>query len=157
MPAKTGWPMKPRVLLLDIDSIFESDLLAALRSESCEVILASNCRQALDIARTGHVDILVLDFDLHSQEFSRLASQFRLGETPCRTLVFARSLEQLTLASATQVDGILVKPIDLNQVRTAVHNLLAGVRTQALTESWRPDAAPLSEAQPSQRDWGINE
>ncbi len=148
MPARIGLPVKARVLVLGDDSTLEQDVVAALRSESCEVILPADCAQALDFIRTGHVVVLVLDFDTHSREFSRLAPILSLAERRCRTLVLADSLEQLTLASETGVDGVLMKPLDPNQGRTVIQHLVAGVRTQAADEGGRPGTDCFSEAQP---------
>jgi DNA-binding response OmpR family regulator len=156
MPAKIQSSVKPRVLVLGSDSTHDRDMVAALPSENCEIILAADCRQALDITRTGRVDVLVLDFDSLSREFSQVASKLSFVQRRCRTLVLADSLEQLTLASETGVDGVLMKPLDPDQGRTVIHNLLAGARRQALGERWRPRTAPCSEAILSRRDWEIN-
>lgn len=157
MPAKLGLPVKPRVLLMGSDPTLERDVVAALRPESCEVSLAADCRQALNITRTGQFDVLVLDFDIHSREFSPLASKFNLAERGCRILVLADSLEQVVLASESWVHGVLMKPFEPHHVRTVIENLLVGARTRAVGESWRLDTAPVFDAQSSRRDWGINE
>jgi DNA-binding NtrC family response regulator len=155
--AKMGLPVKTRVLLLGSDSTFERNMVAALESESCGVILAHDCRQALDIIRFGHVDVLVLGLHIDSREFSHLASKCSLTARGCRTLVVADSLEQVALASESRVDGVLMKPLDANQLRTVIDNLLDGARTRALGERWRPDTSPVFKALPSRRDWGIDE
>ena len=155
MPARTGLPAKTRVLLLGRDPALERDLIAALQSESCEVVSAADGRKALDMARKAHVDVLVLDFDTHPRECSRLTLKLSLAERGHRTLVLASSLEQLTHASETGADGVLMKPLDPRQVRTVIHNLLAGAYAQTLAGRWPPD--PFFEAPPSQRDCGINE
>lgn len=157
MSARMGSPARTRVLLLDSNSPPEPEVVAALRSEGCEIILADDCRHALDITRTGQVDVLVLDFDIHARGFSQLASKFVSAEGRCRTLVLTGSLEQLTLASETGADGVPVRPLDLKQLRIVFEYLLAGRRTQPLPERWHFDTAPLSEAAPYQRKWGINE
>jgi DNA-binding response OmpR family regulator len=157
MPARVELSVKTRVLLLGNDSTLERDIGAALRSEGCEVIWATDCREAIDMVRTGRVDVLVMDFHIHSKEFPQLAPKSSLGERCCRTLVLAGSLEELTFASEGQVDGVLIKPVDPNQARIAIHNLLADVGTQAQAERWQPDTSPHSEALSSQRDWGLNE
>jgi hypothetical protein len=63
----------------------------------------------------------------------------------------------LVLASETRADGVLMKPLDPRHARTVVEKLLAGERTQALGESWRPDTAPVFAARPTRRDLAINE
>ena len=154
MPAKTLSPMKSRVLLLCSDPTLERNMVAALGSETCEVLWSADCCQALDITRTSQVDVLVLDFNIHSREFSQLASKCRFAERGCRTLVLADFLEQVALADETLVDGVLVKPLDPAHVRTAIHGLL-GARGRALTASGHPEAAPLTEARPSKREWEL--
>ena len=157
MPARLGLPVIPRVLLLGGDSTLERNMVNALESDGYEVCLVADCCQALDITRTGHVHVLVIDFILCCREFSQLAPEFSLAERGCRTLVLANSLEQLTLASETRVDGVLMKPLDPDYLRTVIHHLLVGVPTQALAERWRPNTAPVLEALPSLRGWRINE
>lgn len=149
--------MNPRVLLIGRNPTVERDMVAALRSENCEVSFAADCRQALDITGTDQIDVLVLDFDLHCREFSLLASNCNLTERGCPILVLADSLEQLVLASETRADGVLMKPLDPHHARTVVEKLLAGERTQALGESWRPDTAPVLDVLSFERDWGIDE
>ncbi|MGO8678360.1 MAG: hypothetical protein ACLQVX_21170 [Limisphaerales bacterium] len=134
VPAKTAAPTKARVLVLARDSSIERQMVAALPSERCEIISAANGRQALDIARTGRVDVLVLDFDSHSRHLSRLAATSGLAQRPCPTLVLADSLEELTLASETGADGVLIKPLDPEQGRTLIHNLLAEEGTPTLAD-----------------------
>src|ERR1017187_6910850 len=112
-------------------------MVAALRSESCEVTLTTNRRQALNITRR-HLDILVQDFAFHPRELSQPPS------IACRTFVLAQSLEQLILALERRVEAALVKPLDPKQVRVVIRNLLCGARMEAWVEVWRPYSAPFS-------------
>jgi DNA-binding response OmpR family regulator len=134
-------PVKPRVLLWSSDPTLERDMVAALRSETCEVFLAADRRQALNIARTGGADVLVLDFNTQSREFSPPASKCSLTKRACRTLVLADSLEQLTFASETQADGVLMKPLDPGHLRTVIHNLMKSARPP-ITTGRVPDTQP---------------
>jgi DNA-binding response OmpR family regulator len=117
-------PVKARVLVLGSDSTLERQVVAALPSESCEIISAADSRQALAITRIGPVDVLVLDFDSHSREFPQLASTSSFAERHCPTLVLADSLEELILASETGVDGVFMKPLDPDQGRALINKLL---------------------------------
>ena len=157
MPTKAVSPVKPRVLLLGRDPTLESKVVAALGLKTCEVQCSADCRQSLDLTCTSHVDVLVLDSNIHSREFSQLASKSRFAERGCRTLVLADSLEQVALASESWVHGVLMKPFEPHHVRTVIGNLLVGARTQALGESWRLDTAHVFDALSPRRDWGINE
>jgi len=130
-PTRMESRLKSRVLLWGNSPPLDSHMVAALRSESCEVTLATGRRQALGITR-GHLDVLVLDFAFHSREFSQPASRH------CRTFVLAESLEQLILALERRVDAALVKPLGLEQVRTVIRNLLGGARMQVWAEDWHP-------------------
>ncbi len=136
-PTRSGWPLNPRVLLSSGDPSSERETLAALQSQSCEVLLAAGRRQTLGRIHAGDVDVLVLDFAVHSRKFSQFASEFRLGELPCRTLVLAHSLEQAILATEAQADGVLVKPLDPNHLRSMIRNLLL----------WRGSTAPAEREQ----------
>lgn len=157
MPTRASSKVKTRLLLLAANSTFQQALAAALRSDNCEIILAAGCRQALDLARSLQVDVLVVDFDLHGREFSRLAPQSGFEEGHCPTLILTGSLEQLTFSYEAGTDGALMKPIDPSQLRTVIQNLLAGARAPALTGKWPPDAVLFPETARSRRDWRINE
>ncbi len=157
MPARIGLPVKTRVLVLGNDSTLGRDVVATLRYESCDIFSVADFREALVITRAGDIDVLVLDLGSHSKALQQLASQFSLTERCRRTLVLADSLEQLTFASETRVDGVLIKPLDPNQVRTVFRNLLAGACIRAPIQRSRPGIAPFLEALPSRGDWGVNE
>jgi DNA-binding response OmpR family regulator len=121
--------MKARVLLWCNRPPLDGHLVAALRSEICELTLATDRRRAQGIACSGHFDVLVLDFESNSREFPQLAAR------SCRTLVLAESLEQLILALETRVDAALMKPFDPQQVRTVIRWLLGGARMNMLPKA----------------------
>jgi DNA-binding response OmpR family regulator len=152
-----GLPVKTRVLLLGCDSTQGSDMVATLRFEGCDVFSTADFPETLARISAGDIDVLVLDYRSHSQWFQQLSSKLSLGEACCRTLVLADSLEQLTLASETDVDGVLIKPLDTNQVRTVVRKLLTRSRISVPIERSRSDIASFSEGLPSRFDWEINE
>lgn len=157
MPARMGSPVKMRVLLLGSDSTLGRDVVATLRFESCDVFSAADFPQALAITRAGDIDLLVLDLGTHPKGLRQLASQSSLAGSCRRTLIVADSLERLTLASETRVDGVLIKPIDPTQAIRVIHNLLGGVREHALTETGRSNTAPFSEDLRPQYGWRIDE
>jgi len=157
MPARTDTQVRARVLLLGSNSPLDRDLVTALRVDGSEVILATDRHQALDIVRTERIDILMLDFDTQAFEFEQLAARFGSAHRRCRTLVLASSLEQLALASEVGADGLLMKPLDPDRMRNVIYNLLDGVRSEDFDESRPADTLRLSEVQPSNRCWGINE
>ena len=132
--ARTGALAKPRALLWGSDASIETHTLAAFRSARCEVLLATDRRQAIDATHHSHVDVLVLNFRLHSREFSQLATIASLVIWPCRILVLADSLEQLALAIEAPVGGVLVKPLDPEQLRAVVHSLRTDVLRRAAAE-----------------------
>jgi DNA-binding NarL/FixJ family response regulator len=156
MPARTGSSVKRRVLLMPWDTTFERDMVAALRSENCEVFSAADSCQPLAIARACSIHLLVLDLAIDPHLVYQLWSQLNAVTRRFRTLALADSLEQLSRASETLVDGILVKRLEPNQVRTAVHNLLAGGQIRAPIERTRPDRADLSATPRSKCDRETN-
>lgn len=134
MSAKTDSPVKARALLLGKDATLESETVEALRAECCELILTGDREHALDIARTGYVDFLLVDFDLYSGHVSELALASDPAGKRCRILVLVHSFEQLTLACERLVDGVLMKPLDPYQVRSLINKLLADHRTHPEAE-----------------------
>ena len=93
--------------------------------------------------RCGQVNVLVLVFDIHSWEFSQLASILILAGRRCRTLLLADSLEQLALAIDTPVDAVLLKPYAPRHVRSVIQNLFAGTRPCA-SERAQPGRGAIS-------------
>ncbi len=157
MPARSRLSLSPRVLLSTSDSTLEKEIAAALKSQACEVMLAADCHQTLSRIQAGDVDVLVLDLEIDPREFSQLPSEFRLADLGCRTLVLARSLEQAILATEAQAHGVLMKPLDPNQLGRVIHNLLPGRGPEVTDERESPSTIPVVEGLPSLRRSRIHE
>jgi DNA-binding response OmpR family regulator len=135
MPASTALRLSPRVVVSSCDPRLEREVVAAFQSQSCEVLLAAEHRQALGRVVAGEVDVLVVDLGIYSGELSEFASEFKHSDLRCRTLVLAHSLEQAILAMEAQADGVLMPPVDPHQLRKVIHNLLTGTGQSAC--AWR--------------------
>ena len=156
MPAKMELSAKSRVLLLSNAPSIDSDMTAALQSAGCEVILATDHRQALRVARRRRVAVLVLDFGSDFAALLDLASDLRAAARRFRTLALASSLEQLALASEIPAHAVLLKPLTAEQVRNVIGNLLAGLGMQPLSQRGYLEPVPLYEFLSSKHEWEID-
>jgi DNA-binding response OmpR family regulator len=139
MPAKAAMPARARVLLLGDDPGLESSVAPALQAEGYEAFLVANSTRALELARVKGFDVLVLDLDFHCHEVRQLMAQLRAAEPRCHVLVFARSLEELALASETEADAVLMRPLDSTRIATVLNKLLSGLRMETLARWCNPD------------------
>jgi DNA-binding response OmpR family regulator len=140
MPAKSFTQGKPRVLLLEVDRVLETTTTTeGLRAEGYEVLVVPNWSQAIESFRTGNIDAVVINLDIPSRKLKQLVATLTAGEPHARTLVIARSLEQLILASEAGADISLIGPLDSTRIGKVMKNLLARAHTQALDERWVPD------------------
>lgn len=114
--------------------------------------MASDCSRVLEIMHQGRADVLVLDFNTHNRAASHLASNLGCTEPRCRTLVLARSLEQMALANEAHADGVLMTPIDPSQVRAAICNLLSETPLRAGAHPPCSSPPPAHEALPNEND-----
>lgn len=157
MPSKTDSPLKLRILLLGRAGAPERMVAVALQAENCEIDIAADCSQALDTTRTGVVDLVVLDSNLSFQELTLLVSHFSSDKHCCPTIVLAESLEQLSLASNTAPDAVLLKPFSVRQIRAVIHNLLEVRCRQALMEGWQGAATYFPETLSPWPAWEFHE
>jgi CheY-like chemotaxis protein len=109
----TDKSMKAKILLADDDQEVLAALSAALASEGYNVIVAKNGREAIELFRTGHFDIALLDLSMPVKDgweaFERLTTIHPL----LQVIVITARPDQYPLAVAAGVAALMEKPLDL--------------------------------------------
>ena len=110
------------ILLVDDDADTRTMLTMALEHAGLQVVTAVNGREAVDLARTHRPALIVLDLMMpvmSGEEFRRT----QLADPEIRhipVLVVSARHDASRIARGMQAAGFLGKPIDFDQLTTAV-------------------------------------
>lgn len=128
----TSGASRGRILLADDDASVRESLSGVLVSEGYGVIPASDGQQALDLAASTHIDLVLLDLNMPVKNgwdtFERLSFDHPLIPI---IIVTARP-NQLFTAVAAGVGALLEKPMDIPTLLRTMEKLLAESSEQRL-------------------------
>jgi DNA-binding response OmpR family regulator len=104
--------MKPRVLVVDDELGVRRALQRGLSAEGMEVVVAADGPGALDIARTGAFDVILLDIMLPGLSGYRVLQQLRAEGIGTPVLLVSAKDGEIDQADGLDLgaDGYLVKP-----------------------------------------------
>ncbi len=123
--------MKPRVLVVDDELGVRRALQRGLSAEGMEVVVAADGPAALDIARTGAFDVILLDIMLPGLSGYRVLQQLRADGISTPVLLVSAKDGEIDQADGLDLgaDGYLVKPFSfvvlVAQVRAVLRRGLA--------------------------------
>jgi DNA-binding response OmpR family regulator len=130
----------PRVLLAtDADWIHE-EVDAALAGDDISVVRVSQGTEVRPAVQAGGIDLVVLDLQIGNMGGMAACMDLRLDESVDKLphvpvlMLLDRPVDSF-LASRSDADGWVVKPLDAFSLRRAASALLAG-------ELWQPDTGP---------------
>lgn len=105
-------PMKPRVLVVDDELGVRRALQRGLGAEGMEVVVAADGPSALNIARTGAFDVILLDIMLPGLSGYRVLQQLRAEGVGTPVLLVSAKDGEIDQADGLDLgaDGYLVKP-----------------------------------------------
>lgn len=133
-PSLPAVQVPSRVLLVDDEAIIRSSGQRLLRRLGCDVLLASNGEEALEIVRNHSKQIDLIILDLAMPKMDGVECFYKLREMDPHLPVIVSSgyadegrTEKLVADGA---DGILPKPYDLDQMSHAIRSLGRGEREQ---------------------------
>ena len=132
--------MIPRVLVADDDDAVRNMLREALERDGFEVVEATNVKEALSRIAAESFDVLLADLHMpHSGDGFTVVSAMRHTHPHAVTFVLSGypELEEALAAIRAQTDEVLVKPIEIAELRKLIHERLAnpGLRKSLPTES----------------------
>jgi len=132
LPAPTPADRGKRILLADDDPGVRGSLSDVLVSEGYVVIPANDGQQALELAASDQVDLVLLDLNMPVKNgwdtFERLTAEHPLVPV---IIVTARP-NQLFTAMGAGVGALLEKPMDIKTLLTTIARLLAEPDSQRL-------------------------
>jgi CheY-like chemotaxis protein len=115
---------KAKILLADDDDEVLAALSSVLSSESYEVIVAKNGREAIEHFREQHIDVALLDLNMPVkggwEAFERLTTIHPL----LQVIVITARPDQYPLAIAAGVAALMEKPLDLPLLLQTIDELL---------------------------------
>ncbi len=147
--------MISRVLVADDDDAVRNMLREALERDGFEVVEATNVREALSRIAAESFDVLLADPHMpHSGDDFTVVSAMRHTHPHAATFVLSGypELEEALAAIRSQTDEVLVKPIEIAELRRLIHERLAnpGPRKSLTTESV---ASILDDLDTTIQDW----
>ena len=119
--------LRHKVLVADDNRDSAESLADLLRLEGYEVLVAGSGTEALEIARTEHAEMLILDIGMPGMTGYEVATQIRLQEWgDAHPLLIALTgwgrQEDIERAHATGFDHHMRKPVDLDELRSRLAN-----------------------------------
>src|SRR6202048_2914799 len=110
----------PRVLLAEDDDAVRDMLQAVLERDGFEVVAVANVREALSRIAAESFDVLLADLHMpHSGDGFTVVSAMRHTHPHAATFVLSGypELEEALGAIRAQTDEVLVKPIEIAELR----------------------------------------
>lgn len=119
-----------RMLLVEDDESIRGILRRALEAAGHSVAVASDGREALAALPTVKPDLVITDIVMPEKEGIQTIIEVRKADPKIKTLAISGggrigSPDLLAIASKVGADGILAKPIRLDELRRAVDSILA--------------------------------
>jgi DNA-binding response OmpR family regulator len=123
-PDKTQPNVSKRILLADDDSGVRESLAAALRSEGYIVSLARDGQQAIEMASTTEVDLILLDLNMPTKNGWDTFEQLTRDDPLLPIIIITARPNQVFMAVGAGVGALLEKPLDIPILLQTVHRLL---------------------------------
>jgi two-component system KDP operon response regulator KdpE len=118
----------PVVLVVDDDEYVHDALTAALRSTRATIVRATTAAEGMDLARTRHPDLAIVDLGLPDADGYELTAELRsepaLAEL--RILILTGHTADEAAARSAGADGIIAKPFRLHDFLDIVGRNLRG-------------------------------
>jgi DNA-binding NtrC family response regulator len=124
--------MKKTVLVVDDDSSVRDSMKKVLESADFEVLLAGDGQEAVEQARPGHVDLLLLDIGLPIRNGWDAFAQITAANPCLPIIIITGHSDQYPAASAAGASAFMEKPLDANQLLATIKRLLAEPKEERL-------------------------
>jgi response regulator NasT len=115
-----------RILVADDESIIRLGLRTMLAELGHEVVLASDGRAALQLVRTTHIDLALLDIQMPLTDGLEAARAIaRLRPMPILILTAYSQQDLIERAAQLSIQGYLVKPVNEHDLAAAIEVAVA--------------------------------
>jgi DNA-binding response OmpR family regulator len=121
-----GWdrPRRKRILLVDDQKGVRESISLVLKLDDHTVIEAGDGLAALDLFRRDHFDLVITDFEMPIMKGNELAARIK-QHSPAQPILMISAYAERLAGLDNPVDGILVKPFDLQDLRLVLAELLS--------------------------------
>ena len=113
------------ILLVDDDSAVRRMLSRLLSEEHYNVIPATNGVEALDLAQTAPVDLVLLDLNLPMKDGWQTFEQLATRDPFLPVVIITARSNQIFPALASGAGALMEKPLDLPSLLQTIRDLLA--------------------------------
>jgi DNA-binding response OmpR family regulator len=116
---------RPRLLVVDDDSLITSIFEAILRSEGYDVITAQDGREALELVRQAPFDLVLLDLLLPDMDGWTVLQQLREIRPSTRAVILCADVDAKGTIEAFRLGAVdvLLKPPDVDKLLRFVDDL----------------------------------
>jgi signal transduction histidine kinase/ActR/RegA family two-component response regulator len=141
-PASSSSPGRigGRVLVVDDNSVNRKILARQLELAGASTDAAAGGEEALDLWRTGNYDLVLADLQMPSMDGFELARRIRENErierrarTPILAVTASALEDQEQKSRAVGMDGLITKPVGIEQLRATLDVWLKDARTEQTT------------------------
>ncbi|HSM56801.1 MAG TPA: hybrid sensor histidine kinase/response regulator [Candidatus Sulfomarinibacteraceae bacterium] len=123
---------KTRVLYIEDDVGSQRLVQRVLENHDCEVLIADEGLQGIDLARQSQPNLILMDINLPGMNGREITSRLRglpnFSSVPIVALTANNNPGHRERALAAGCDGFLTKPIDVVSFPNEVHHFLEGYR-----------------------------
>jgi len=127
---------KLSILYVEDDEILRKNYVSTLSLIFEEVIEANNYKNALELYNSNTPDIILVDINLGNLSGIDLVKKIREIdlETPVVFLTAHSDNKYLLEAANLQIDGYIVKPLDLDKLQNAMKNCIKKINSQNIVD-----------------------
>lgn len=124
--------MKKTVLVVDDDASVRDSMKKVLESAEFEVLLAEDGQEAVEQAKPGRVDLLLLDIGLPIRNGWDAFAQITAANPCLPIIIITGHSDQYPAASAAGASAFMEKPLDASQLLGTIRKLLAEPKEERL-------------------------
>ena len=128
-------PLDIRVLLAEDNAINQEVARELLRAAGCEVEVADNGRRAVEMARAGGYDVILMDVQMPELDGIEASRQIRalpgLSRVPIIAMTANAFAEDRAACLAAGMNDHVAKPVVAEQLFATLHDWLSGTRRRA--------------------------
>lgn len=121
-------PQKPTLLIVDDEANVLFTLKLVLEEDGYEITTASNCADALELIHNAHqFDAILTDLRMEQEDIGLQLAEAAAKLHPRPVIMIFTgygSVENARGALGIQVDYFALKPLDLDDLKNALHRLL---------------------------------